>query len=206
MNYFEIEKEMTKTYNTIAEKYREEAKDDWKDKKYVDKFLSYLSTGASVLDIGCGTGELLEYYSDNGFVSAGIDVAEEMIRISKEKVPSAGVRNLSLYNMDKMGEKFDAISATFVLVHVPKEKINEVVEKVYERLNDGGVFFAQFTTSLQEGLQDEPLDNSCKYYAVNYSNDEICSVLENHGFSVLDNITDEEINSNGVGVVIARKK
>ena len=197
---------MRKTYNKIADKYQEEAKEDWKDKKYVDRFLGYLNSGASILDIGSGTGELLEYYNVNGFISAGIDVAEEMIRISKEKVPAANVKNLSLYNIDKLEEKYDAISATFVLVHVPKEKINEVVRNVHGCLNDDGVFFTLFTTSLQEGLQDEPLDSSCKYYAVNYSNEEVCDVLENNGFEVIDSINNKEISSTGIGIVIAKKK
>ena len=34
MNYLEIEKEMTKTYNAIARKYEKEAEEDWKDKRY----------------------------------------------------------------------------------------------------------------------------------------------------------------------------
>ena len=42
MDYLQIEKEMTKTYNTIARKYEKEAQEDWKDKKYIDKFLKYL--------------------------------------------------------------------------------------------------------------------------------------------------------------------
>lgn len=37
MNYLEIEREMTKTYNAIATKYEKEAQEDWKDKKYVVK-------------------------------------------------------------------------------------------------------------------------------------------------------------------------
>lgn len=135
MNYLEIEREMTKTYNAIATKYEKEAQEDWKDKKYVDNFLNYINKNDSILDIACGTGELLKYYNDKGFRTTG----------------------------------FDAISATFTLVHIPKEKINEFIKKVSERLNEDGIFFTVFTTSLQEGIQEEPLDRNYKYYAVNYS-------------------------------------
>lgn len=206
MNYLEIEKEMTNTYNKIAKKYIEEAKQDWENKKYADMFLSYLNNNASILDIGCGTGELLKYYSDKGFEVAGLDISGEMLNIAKEKVPSSKFIQMSVYDINKIEEKFDGISATFVLVHISKEKINEVVEKIYGRLNKGGIFFTLFTTSLQEGMQQEPLDNSCKYYAINYSNKEVIEVLQNNNFEILQNIENDRINKTEIGIVIARKK
>ena len=121
MNYLEIEKEMTKTYNGIAKKYEQEAKNDWNDKKEVDKFLSYLKQNDYILDIGCGTGELLKYYNDKKFKISGIDISEEMIKISKQKVPNANIKKISIYEIDKLNEKFDAISMTYLLVHIPKD-------------------------------------------------------------------------------------
>lgn len=121
MDYLEIEKEMQKTYDAICAKYEKEAHEDWKDKTDVNKFLKYLEFGDNILDIGCGTGELLKYYYDKGFTAVGIDISSNMVNISKSKVPNADVRNMSLYDIDKLEEKFDAISATFILVHIPKK-------------------------------------------------------------------------------------
>ena len=186
-------------------KYQKEAEEDWKDKKYVDRFLKYLNKNATILDIACGTGELLKYYSDKGFVSTGIDVAEEMVNISRNKVPNAKVIEMSLYNIDKLEEKFDGISATFALVHIPKEKIEEFIKDIREMLNDRGIFFTVFTTSLKEGLQEEPLDKTCKYYAVNYSKDEISNILINNGFEILGCEAEGRANKSDVCILIARK-
>jgi len=205
MNYIEIENEMTKTYNTIATKYEKEAQQDWKNKRYVDKFLGYLKNNASILDIGCGTGELLKYYSYNGFIATGIDSAKEMVSIAKRKVPNADVMEMSLYNIDKLQGKYDAISATFVLVHIPKDTINEVVNKISKKLNPNGIFFIVFTKSLKEGLQEEPLDSSCKYYVINYSKDEVCDILINNGFEIIESIEETRLNKSDVAIVIARK-
>lgn len=205
MDYLEIEEEMTKTYNAIANKYIKEAEEDWKDKAYVDNFLNYLKNGSSILDIACGTGELLEYYNDKGFIATGIDISKEMVDISKSRVPNANVINMNLYNLDKLEEKFDAISATFILVHIPKEKIDEVINKISERLNRDGIFFTVFTTSLKEGIQEEPLDSNYKYYAVNYSKEEIYSILTNNGFEILESIEATRINKSDVAIVIAKK-
>lgn len=206
MNYLEIEKEMTKTYNAIARKYEKEAEEDWKDKRYVNKFLTYLNHNDSVLDIACGTGELLKYYNDAGLKTTGIDISKEMVNISKSKVPNANIINMSLYDIDTLEEKFDGISVTFTLVHIPKEKINEIIGKINEKLKEKGKLFIVFTTSLKEGLQAEPLDSNYKYYAINYSRDEVCNLLENNGFEILESKEKTRINRSNVGIIIARKE
>lgn len=205
MDYLEIENEMKKTYNAIATKYEKESQEDWKDKKYVDIFLNYLNENATILDIACGTGELLKYYNDKGFETTGIDIAKEMVCIAKRKVPNSNVMEMSLYDIDSIEEKFDAISATFTLVHIPKEKINQVINKIGQRLKSDGIFFTVFTTSLQEGLQEEPLDSKYKYYAVNYSKEEICNILIDNGFKVLESTKETRINKINVSIIVAKK-
>ena len=206
MNYLEIEKEMSKTYNAIARKYEKEAEEDWKDKRYVNKFLTYLNHNDSVLDIACGTGELLKYYNDAGLKTTGIDISKEMVNISKSKVPNANIINMSLYDIDTLEEKFDGISVTFTLVHIPREKINEIIGKINEKLKENGKLFIVFTISLKEGLQAEPLDSNYKYYAINYSRDEVCNLLENNGFEILESKEKTRINRSNVGIIIARKE
>ena len=88
------------------------------------------------LDIACGTGELLKYYTNKGFKANGFDISNEMVNISKRKVPNAKIIKMSLYDIDKLEENCDGISATFALVHIPKEKINEFIEKINIDLNE----------------------------------------------------------------------
>ena len=47
-----------------------------------------LSLGARHLDVGCGTGNLLEYSYDLGFNVKGIDVSPSMIRVASAKLNS----------------------------------------------------------------------------------------------------------------------
>lgn len=205
MNYLEIEKEMTKTYNGIAKKYEQEAKNDWNDKKEVDEFLKHLKLNDYILDIGCGTGELIKYYNDKKFKVSGIDISREMIKISKEKVPTANIKKMSVYEIDKLDEEFDGISMTYLLVHIPKESIKNVMLKVSEILKNEGVIFIVFTTKLKEGLQEEPLDSNYKYYAINYSLDEVKDILASTGFHILK--SQEKVNDNkyNIGIIIAKK-
>lgn len=205
MNYYEIEQEMKNTYNAIAYKYEKEAEEDWKDKEIIDDFLKYLKTHSSILDIACGTGELLKYYDKKEFKTTGIDISTKMIEIAKKKAPNSNLINMSLYKIDNIKEKYDAISATFILVHIPKEKINEVINKINSRLKNKGVFLTVFTTKQKEGLQKEPLDNNYNYYAINYSNEEISRIINNNGFKILKNGI-RKINDLDIGYIIGRKE
>lgn len=61
-----------------------------------------------------------------------------------------------------------------------------------------------FTTSLKEGMQEEPLDNSCKYYVVNYTKNEICNILIDTGFTILES-EEDRVNKSKIGIIIAKK-
>ena len=43
-------------------------------------------------------------------------------------------------------------------------------------------------------------------YAINYSRDEVCNLLENNGFEILESKEKTRINRSNVGIIIARKE
>ena len=87
------------TYNKIARRYAELNFDDTSNLLYVDKFLSYLSKNAKILDTGCGAGNLVKYILIKGYECEGIDLSEEMIKIAKDKVPEG---KFTLMNMQSL--------------------------------------------------------------------------------------------------------
>jgi len=71
-------------YNKKAKDY-ENTRDYKSTKKLKDSFIKYLLKqnlkGKNVLDIACGTGDLLnELYKKNSIIGTGIDIAENMIQ------------------------------------------------------------------------------------------------------------------------------
>src|SRR5277367_6690907 len=48
--------------------------------------------GSRVLDIGCGTGLLLQLASQRGAITSGIDVAPGMLGVAATRVPDADLR------------------------------------------------------------------------------------------------------------------
>jgi 2-polyprenyl-3-methyl-5-hydroxy-6-metoxy-1,4-benzoquinol methylase len=80
-------------------------------------------SGKNVLDMGCGDGTFTYTLIENGAASVlGLDPAS--VAIEKAKENSKGIANLkfevgSIYELDKLGIKFDTIVLRGVLHHVP---------------------------------------------------------------------------------------
>jgi SAM-dependent methyltransferase len=140
------------TYNKIAEDW---AKDHEPDTWWIEgtkKFCSLLPSGASILDVGCGAGFKTKGLTDKGFKVKGIDFSEKMIEAAKRKYPSLDFEVIDMYDLDRMNIKFDAVFAQAVILHVPKKRIMEVLQKMKDRLNPGGLLYI----AVKEVKADEP--------------------------------------------------
>ncbi|MFZ2523224.1 MAG: class I SAM-dependent methyltransferase [Minisyncoccia bacterium] len=142
------------TYNKIAEDWVKDHNIDTWWVEGTDIFLSKLSAGALVLDVGCGGGVKTKYISNKGFKVLGIDFSEKMIEIAKRENPDQTFKVLDVYNIDKFEKTFDGIFAQAVLLHIPKSRVIEVLTKIKSRLNDGGYLYVALK-ALNEDKEEE---------------------------------------------------
>lgn len=192
MDYLEMENDIKKIYDKMGESYIDKAKSNWENKDEIDSFLSNLS-GKSLLDIGCGTGELLEYCFNSGFQVAGIDISSEMLKISKTMVPEAKLYEISVYDIETLKDRYDGILATYLFVHIPKDKINGVVKSLNNMLKKDGVILIVFTSA-----------EKTNEYMVNYTLDEVTKIVTDCDFEILK--TNEFNKTIYTGVVLAKKR
>lgn len=97
---------------------------------------------SSVLDIGCGSGNMLQKLSQNGYKYLGIDLSEAMIKKCKAKN-----LNAICANVNQVDEKYDAIIAVGdVLNYMTINELKIFIENVKERLNTNGIFVADINT------------------------------------------------------------
>jgi cyclopropane fatty-acyl-phospholipid synthase-like methyltransferase len=74
----------------------------WIDKPYIERFLSLLSGGATVLDLGCGGGAPVALYlAAHGFHVTGVDSSPTLIALCRTRMPDqewlvADMRSLAL--------------------------------------------------------------------------------------------------------------
>jgi len=70
-----------------------------------------IRAGMSVLDIGCGTGEFCVLISQRGATVSGIDAAEGMVAIARERLPDADLRTGPAERLPWETASFDAATA-----------------------------------------------------------------------------------------------
>ncbi len=146
---------LKETYDQIAEDWaRDHDKDTW-GKPGAYKFLSFLSPGATVLDVGCAGGIKTNYLAEHGCVAGGIDFSDKMIEIAKRDYPHLEFSVLNLYDIDKYPKTVDGIFVQAVLLHVPKKDVLGVLEKMKDKLNPGGIIYIAVKSMREDGVQEE---------------------------------------------------
>lgn len=116
MKYIMNKEVVQEHFDEIAPNY-----DYWKRKNsyYYSTIKAFISRiippGNSVLDIGCGTGEILAAMRPSRGV--GIDISKEMIRLASEKFPQYTFIHSPIENL-QLDEKFDFIIMVDVVDHV----------------------------------------------------------------------------------------
>ena len=67
--------------------------------------------GTSMLDIACGSGLAIRYADAMGATTAGIDAAEPLIEIARDRAPDADVRVGNMFELPWDDESFDAVTS-----------------------------------------------------------------------------------------------
>jgi ubiquinone/menaquinone biosynthesis C-methylase UbiE len=70
-----------------------------------------IADGTRLLDIGCGSGEMCQLAAARGAIVAGIDAAEGMIAIARERLPEADLRVGPMEQLPWADDSFDVVTA-----------------------------------------------------------------------------------------------
>jgi ubiquinone/menaquinone biosynthesis C-methylase UbiE len=120
------------------------------DLSYIPRIADELrKNGAKkVLDLGCGSGWLAVYLARQGFEVVGVDVSAQAINLantwaSQEDLKiSFDVADAS--QLQYQAGSFDAVVANSIFEHFPIKQAQQLTDKVYTMLKDGGIFIGCF--------------------------------------------------------------
>lgn len=114
------------------------------------RFLQFFSqekssiTELSLLDMGCGSGGMLEFFKTQGFLSAhlyGADFSATRIKRAVSKYPEMSFQQADVTELDLDKKGFDLITSFDLFSHLStEEQIIQGLTKVHEHLDDKGIF------------------------------------------------------------------
>lgn len=127
----------------------------------------YLKKGASVLELGCGTGAILEYLKDDYAVS-GLDISNTMLSIASAKLPGTQLFQMSMTSFD-LNTKYDGVICIFDTInHLLRfSEWKQVFKRASAHLNAKGIFIFDINTEYELDLVSK------NYPHVDYVDDHI---------------------------------
>ncbi len=111
------------------------------------------STGKSVLDVCCGTGQLALYFLEKGYRVTGIDASAGMLSYARENTAAYAQEGRARFEQAdaahfSLGERYGLVVATFdALNHLENlATLRQCFESVYPVLADDGFFIFDLNT------------------------------------------------------------
>lgn len=171
-----------KTYNKIAQWFSENRDSELIEKNYLDDLINLLPANATILDLGCGTGNpILKYLIDQKLYVVGVDASIEMFNIARSNFPSVEfvLQDMRLLHLDK---KFDAIIAWHSFFHLPASDQPEMFKRFEQHLNPGGILL--FTSGTENG-EAWGMNGGENLFHASLDTKEYENLLEKHRFEIL---------------------
>jgi len=147
-------------YNRSAQGFREGTWDHDVTQNYRALLEAIESnTPYTILDLGCGPGRDLVYFTSLGHIPVGLDGSQEFVEMARHET-GCEVLHQNFLSLDLSPARFDGIFANATLFHVPSKELPRVLGELYAALKPGGVLFSSNPRSMtpgenQEGFQDE---------------------------------------------------
>ncbi|MGI5947586.1 MAG: class I SAM-dependent methyltransferase [Lachnospiraceae bacterium] len=188
-------------YNKYAVKFFEDTV-DLDMTPIIGEFLNEMDEGATILDMGCGSGRDSLYMYELGYDVTAMDASLEMCRLAEVHT---GLEVLQMkYEDMEFDDVFDGIWACGAFVHIPKDEMPAILKKTAAALQEQGILYLSVRLGNFEGFRGE------RYFS-DYTETEIRDLLEDTGKFTIEKLwITADVRSNHPDTrwinVLARKK
>ena len=112
-------------------------------------FLNLLPHGGRILDFGCGSGRDALEFCKRGYQVDASDGSAEMCKLATEYT-GIPVRQMLFQELSEI-EKYDGIWACASILHLPKNELKNVLDKMKTALSKSGIIYTSFKYGTFEG-------------------------------------------------------
>jgi SAM-dependent methyltransferase len=127
-------------------------------------FCDMLQPGSRILDIGCGPGRDLKYFSSIGHVPLGIEPSQQLADFGR-KYSGCEIIETSIQQFQSE-ISFDGIWACASLLHLSSDELGKALHKIAGLMHSGSIFYCSFKLGDHKGVRngryfnDQTLDSA----------------------------------------------
>ena len=172
---------MHDVYERKAEEFDQERGKTLFERSWLEKFEVLLPKNASILDVGCGSGEpIARYFIEKGYDLTGVDYSQSMIGLVRQRFPEQTWLVADMRDLD-LERRFDGLLGWHSFFHLTQDEQRAVLPIFSSHLNPGGVLM--LTVGPEEGECDGHVAGEDVYHA-SLSPDEYRGILEKLDFKI----------------------
>ena len=167
-----------------------------------------LPTGAKVFEIGSGDGTNAKYMESLGYDVTASDTADDFVEATRKQ----GLTTIKFDALeDDFPEKYFAVFCWRVFVHFTKEDALKIIKKVYNNLEENGIFVFNAINRETKEVDNEWVDFEGEYhmgverYYNYFRQDELDDIISQTDFHVQDFHTEGGKNKNKWLVYVLKK-
>lgn len=157
--------------------------------KLLKESFSSLPKKAKVFEIGSGDGTNAKLIESLGFEVTASDTADDFIGVTRNK----GLNTIKFNAIeDDFSEKYFAIFCWRVFVHFTREDALKVIQKIYDALEENGVFIFNAINYETKNIDDEWVDFEGEYhmgeerYYSYFRQEELDDIIKQTKFQIKD--------------------
>ena len=200
---------VTDGYDHIAEQHEEWASGVRVEEraKYTSVLIEKLLKGAEVLELGCGSGMPTTQQLAEKFAVIGVDISARQVALAQQKVPAAKFIHADMTTLDFPDDSFDAVTAFYSIIHVPRQEQVELLNKIASWLRPGGLLVITMGAHSTEAYFNEDWLGMPMYWS-NFDSETNRRLVKEAGLNIIsaiDETADEFDNPITFLWVIAQK-
>lgn len=140
----------------------------------------------SVLDVGCGTGRLVQYLRKNRLDAEGCDIATEAVKAARKINPQSKIVIASASKLPFASSSFDLVCTISVIEHLKKTQIAKFLKEAKRVLKPNGFIFIvtpNFATPIRLLQGRRWFGYADKTHVTFFTSSRLKKLLINYGFN-----------------------
>jgi|SRR3989344_2368309 len=179
----DYKEETINVYDKFSE-YFDKKFEEYKEKymkSQLEECISLFPKNAKILDLGSGSGNHSIFFKQKGFDVLCLDISKELLKKCRDKGLKTIEMDIENFNFPE--NSFDVVWAYTSLLHIKKEQLPKVLQKIKDILKEKSFFFI----SLEEGKGENFIkfkEGGKRWFAL-YEKEEIEKLLKKD-FTILE--------------------